>query len=281
MPKCKYCSEEFTPSKNHPNQKYCSKKCSTQWWNENVRVIISKYKKVGERSFICKGCNTEFKTDYKRKYCTPECSRAYRTRNMSPQKKAEWDQMKKEWRESERGREKNRQLDKKYSKKPERKLQKKKAQEKWLSNPKNRKKFNRDKLEREKKRYETDPVFRITKNMRGRINKWLERKKTGKDKKIGSIRNMVGCTKEEFKKYLESKFYDHPSGLKMAWSNYGFQKIGDKPKWVIDHIIPLNHFAKNKDISSWEVQCEANHYTNLQPMWFAENAEKYDKLENN
>jgi hypothetical protein len=272
MPKCKYCSNEFTQGRNHPNQSYCSKKCSTQWWYEN------KHKPAEVRVFVCKGCNSEFKTDHKRQYCTLVCARAYRTRSIDPQKKAEWDQMKKEWRQSERGREKKRGYDKKYAKKPERKLQKKRAMEKWLSNPENRKKFNRDKVERDKKRLKSDPVYRTLHNIRRRLNIWLERKKTGKEKKIGSIRNMVGCTKEEFRKHLEAKFYDHPNGLKMSWSNYGFQKLGNSPKWVIDHIIPLNYFAKNKDISSWEVQCEANHYTNLQPMWFTQNAQKSDKL---
>ena len=58
----------------------------------------------------------------------------------------------------------------------------------------------------------------------------------------------------------------------MNWSNYG-HGIG---KWVIDHIIPCAAF----DLSNQIEQYKCFHYTNLQPLWFYENAEKSDKLNN-
>jgi len=95
-------------------------------------------------------------------------------------------------------------------------------------------------------------------------------------KKAAPIFKLVGCSKEEFKKYLESKFYPNKkTGELMNWKNYGRRsgKIG----WEIDHIIPMDHF-KNKDINNKDVQKEIMNYKNLQPMWADENRSKSNKL---
>jgi hypothetical protein len=59
------------------------------------------------------------------------------------------------------------------------------------------------------------------------------------------------------KAYLEAKF--KPG---MSWDNYG--------EWHIDHIIPLNDF----ELTIREQFLDAVHYTNLQPLWKAENLSK-------
>lgn len=72
----------------------------------------------------------------------------------------------------------------------------------------------------------------------------------------------VGCDAQEFKKYMESKF-----SRGMTWENYG-------TAWEVDHIVPLAKF----DLTTREGLAAASHYTNLQPLWTADNAEKSDSL---
>ena len=116
----------------------------------------------------------------------------------------------------------------------------------------------------QKIRRKNDIDFRIACNLRSRINKAIKR-----NQKSGSAVRDMGCTGEELRKYLESKFYPNPrTGENMTWDNYG------RKGWEIDHIIPLAVFDKtNRD--QFLVAC---HYTNLQPLWWFENLEKRDKL---
>jgi len=49
----------------------------------------------------------------------------------------------------------------------------------------------------------------------------------------------------------------------MSWDNHG--------KWHIDHIKPISSFTE-------ETIMQANHYSNLQPLWAAENLSKGAKI---
>jgi len=71
--------------------------------------------------------------------------------------------------------------------------------------------------------------------------------------------NLVGCTVEFLKYYLESKF--SPG---MNWNNYS--KFG----WHIDHIKPCASFDLSKPSEQRKCFC----YTNLQPLWAEENWSK-------
>ncbi len=75
--------------------------------------------------------------------------------------------------------------------------------------------------------------------------------------KAGSAIEDLGCTVQELRNYLESKFLP-----RMCWENFG--------KWHIDHIRPLSSF----DLSVKEEFLEACHFTNLQPLWAEENIRK-------
>jgi hypothetical protein len=77
-------------------------------------------------------------------------------------------------------------------------------------------------------------------------------------KKLSKTEKIIGCTFEEFKNYLESKFESW-----MTWENKGNPKDGilePNKTWDIDHKIPLSTATNEIDI------IKLNHYTNLQPM---------------
>ena len=75
---------------------------------------------------------------------------------------------------------------------------------------------------------------------------------------------LLGCTFDELKKHLESKFSDG-----MNWNNYG------RKGWHIDHIVPCCFF----DLTRIDEQKKCFHYTNLQPLWAKTNLFKasFDK----
>lgn len=88
--------------------------------------------------------------------------------------------------------------------------------------------------------------------------------------KAGSAVRDLGCTIEELKKHLESKFYINPkTSDKMTWENHTIYG------WHIDHIRPLSSF----DLTNRVQFLEACHYTNLQPMWAKDNLSKGGKYE--
>ena len=81
--------------------------------------------------------------------------------------------------------------------------------------------------------------------------------------KNGSAVKDLGCSIDELKTYLESKFQ-----LGMTWDNWS------KDGWHIDHIKPLSSF----DLTDKKQLLEACHYTNLQPLWATDNLSKGDKI---
>lgn len=115
-------------------------------------------------------------------------------------------------------------------------------------------KNNRNKVAaiRDKIRRLNDPKHRIKKTLRTRI--WNALKGIDKSK---TTEELIGCSFENLKLYLESKFKDG-----MSWDNYG--------KWHIDHIKPCDSFDLTKEYH----QRECFHYTNLQPLWAADNIKK-------
>ena len=106
------------------------------------------------------------------------------------------------------------------------------------------------------KRYATDPQYKISIIMRSRFKKCLN---GCKGKKTTSVLKLLGCTLDEFKKYIEYKW--KPG---MSWENYN-HKI-----WHLDHIKPLACFDMTKE----EDQRQAWHWTNFQPLWASENMSK-------
>jgi hypothetical protein len=80
-----------------------------------------------------------------------------------------------------------------------------------------------------------------------------------KNYKTGSAVSDLGCSIEEFKLYLESKFLPG-----MTWDNWS------RTGWHIDHIKPLSGFDLTDPI---QLQ-DACKYINLQPLWASDNISK-------
>ena len=102
----------------------------------------------------------------------------------------------------------------------------------------------------------TDPLFKLKQNLRHRTNSAFKSKYWQKN---NTTKDLLGCTFEEAKEYIEIKFT-----IGMNWDNYG--------KWHIDHIIPLSS-AKTK-----EEMHNLFYYKNLQPLWASDNFRKSDKI---
>lgn len=103
-------------------------------------------------------------------------------------------------------------------------------------------------------RRKTDIQFRLALNLRTRLNRAI---KIGQ--KSGSAVRDLGCSIPDLKIHLENQFAPG-----MSWANYG--------EWHIDHISPLSRFDLTDPVQ-FQTAC---HYTNLQPLWAAENIAKSD-----
>lgn len=112
----------------------------------------------------------------------------------------------------------------------------------------------------ESQRKKVDIQFRLRKALRLRL--YIATKRNFKS---GSAVSDLGCSIEEFKLYLESKFTEG-----MSWDNWG---SGDK-KWNIDHIIPLS----SVDLTDRNELLRVCHYTNMQPLWHKDNIRKSNKI---
>lgn len=124
---------------------------------------------------------------------------------------------------------------------------------------KNKEKVNKGITKYVMQRYNSDPLFKLIYSIRNRTKQFLF--SVNFEIKKNNTFNIVGCSPQFLKEYLENKFVDG-----MSWSNHGFGG------WHIDHIIPLSS-AKNEE----EVY-KLCHYTNLQPLWAKDNLSKGGKI---
>ncbi len=132
------------------------------------------------------------------------------------------------------------------------------------------------KLRQKKKRRENhlkrmeDPLYKLKISFSRRLNKLLKRVKCNKSTNKPYYLDKLGCSFEEFKIYLESKFEDW-----MNWENYGLYNGELNYGWDIDHIIPSSTAKTENDIY------HLSHYSNLQPLCSKTNRDiKKDKIKN-
>ena len=111
-------------------------------------------------------------------------------------------------------------------------------------------------------RRKNDPQFKLINNLRTRLAHLISR--NPKIIKNEKTKELIGCSVEELKLYIEKKFL-----VGMNWDNYGYET------WHIDHIKPLS-LAKNMDDI---IRLKLMHYTNLQPLWAKDNIKKSNKYD--
>lgn len=114
---------------------------------------------------------------------------------------------------------------------------------------------------RSKERYENDPNFKISLNLRTRVRQALKAQNAQKNY---HLKEYLGCSPAALWEHLIAKF--QPG---MTVENHG--------KWHIDHVRPCVSF----DLTDPAQQLECFHFTNLQPLWSAQNLSKGAKWENN
>jgi hypothetical protein len=117
-----------------------------------------------------------------------------------------------------------------------------------------KKQYNKEYQSNRKK---IDPIFKFNYNTRSLIRRSFKRGNNQFSKNAKS-QYILGCTIEEFKSYIESKFTEG-----MNFENYG--------KWHLDHIKPIKLATTEEDI------IKLNHYTNFQPLWAFDNLSKGSK----
>jgi hypothetical protein len=129
----------------------------------------------------------------------------------------------------------------------------KEIQKKYIKNNKNKIKKYRNKYNSVRKN--NDPVYNLKCGLSRTISDTLREMKLTKKSKTCEI---LGCSYEELKNYLESKFENW-----MNWDNKGNPNDGilePNKSWDIDHIIPLSTAKTEGEV------IKLNHYTNLQPL---------------
>lgn len=106
----------------------------------------------------------------------------------------------------------------------------------------------------EKNKRADSPLFKLSTNLRKTMSSGLKNKNFGKN---SSTLEILGCTFEDFKQYIEKQFLNW-----MSWENYGnvCETLEYNCSWDLDHIIPIS-YAKTEE----EVYL-LNHWSNFQPL---------------
>lgn len=111
-----------------------------------------------------------------------------------------------------------------------------------------------------KKRYSSDPLYKLKVIYRGHTRRGFKMISRGKD--VASL-DCLGCSWKDFASHILSQFYDHPeTGEKMTFENHRLHG------WHLDHIEPLFNAKTKEDV------IRLSHYTNFQPLWAEENLRK-------
>ncbi len=121
---------------------------------------------------------------------------------------------------------------------------------------------NKDRLldakrEYSRAKYASNPRYRLSLNISTLIRVSLIEKGFSK---IGRTHEILGCDWEFFKTHIEKQFTKG-----MSWDN--------RSEWQIDHITPLATAKTEAEVIA------LNHFTNLRPLWAAENLAKSDSIQ--
>ena len=107
-------------------------------------------------------------------------------------------------------------------------------------------------------RKQSDPLYKLAKNMRVRVGDAIECKRWNKN---NTLKEYIGCSLEFLKQHIENQFTEG-----MHWDNNTIHG------WHIDHITPLDSAITIEELY------KLCHYTNLQPLWGPDNLKKGNKI---
>lgn len=109
-----------------------------------------------------------------------------------------------------------------------------------------------------------DPSFRMRRWICFHMNRALAKHLSGRNvTKASRIVQLLGCDWKSFVSHVESQFQRG-----MTWGNHG------QSGWHFDHIAPLSSF----DLTDESQLKKACHFTNVQPLWAADNIRKGGKV---
>lgn len=242
--------------KSKDGYQYCCKQCGKE---KASKYYIENKEKIDNRNKEYNKGNKEKLYEYRRKYSkdNPEKEKTWKdnfnNKESTVLKKKEY---KKKWRE--KNKESIKQKDKEY-----RLENKEKIRNRYLVYNKSEKRVI-DRRKYIKDKYNNDPLYKLICNMRCSISKWFRKKGYSKPKNTHEI---LGCSYEEFKIHIESKFEPW-----MSWSNHGEYTGNYNETWQYDHIYPIS-LANNSD----EV-IKLNYFTNFQPLCSRKNYEKLNSI---
>jgi hypothetical protein len=128
-----------------------------------------------------------------------------------------------------------------------------KRKEKNPNQSKNYRIKNKDIInEKQIQKRRTNPLYKLSCTMRSMLLKAFKRNGYKKTSKTNEV---LCCSFEELKIYIESKFEPW-----MTWENHGRYNGSFNYGWDFDHLIPLSSANSENEI------IKLNHYTNLQPL---------------
>ncbi len=107
--------------------------------------------------------------------------------------------------------------------------------------------------------YICNPISAFVEDYRKKIYKML------KESSDNYFNHDLGCTKQNFKQHIESKF-----NSTMNWNNY-------RTYWQYDHILPLLEIRGGDYIPIDEIK-KRMHYLNIRPLSIKENQRKSNKI---
>jgi hypothetical protein len=166
---------------------------------------------------------------------------------------------------SKKYRENNKEYYDKYNNRPDIKERRRLHSIKYREDNKDKLKFqkeewrkkNKVKVKEQKRRWnklekENNVLYNLSQLISASFRKSFRRNGFSKKSKTVEI---LGCSFEELKNYLESKFETW-----MKWENKGLYNGEFNYGWDIDHITPISSAETEEDV------IRLNHYTNLQPL---------------
>ncbi len=243
---------------------------SKEWRQENpdydklVELLLDDEAKqiIIEKKLYNQQYNREYKMGHQQKPITKSKRKEYNQRPKAKDRRKEYSQRpevklkKEEYQREYKQKSEYKSQQKEYYQRPEIKDKRKKYKKEHSQKPEIKAKSNKRRRDKRK----TDLNYKMKCILRCRINDALKH-----NWKADRIMELLGCSIEYLKNYLEVQFDDE-----MSWSNHG--KGGDK--WNIDHIRPCASF----DLTKEEEQRKCFNFQNLQPLWQSDNEAKGAKI---